>query len=260
MKQLQELITSVTFQRWANKKAVSGFFGWLANRALPHRILLRIIDAYATSFHVDLTEFEFDRDKVRTFNEFFARSLKPGIRTFQKPICSPADGFVSSFGPIVDNQLFQVKGKPYSMAELLDGEPTFQAKSFLSIYLSLGDYHRVHLPFDATLLSIQRIPGTLYSLGPETLEKIDKIYCRNERVVLEGVSKIGHFYLILVGAIVVGEISINKNAILNAEIKLGTEIGHFNMGSTVLLVLDSDLLANLPYTIKTHLKTGDALC
>lgn len=260
METLQRIITSVLFQRLVNKRAFSALFGWLANKELPKRYLLRLIDAFVHAFHTDLDEFEFDPNEVRTFNEFFARKLKPGIRTFHHPLCAPADGFLSAFGPVTNGQLFQVKGKPYLLTELVQEKSPLQAKSFLSIYLSLGDYHRVHLPFDATLTAIKRIPGTLYSLSPNTLDKVDRVYCKNERVVLEGVSAFGPFYLILVGAIVVGAISIDKNAILNTEIKRGTEIGHFEMGSTVLLLLDSDVLANLNHTLNTHLKTGDALC
>jgi phosphatidylserine decarboxylase len=260
METLQRIITSVLFQRLVNKRMFSAFFGWVANRKLPHRFLLRLLDGFSKTFHTDIAEFEFDRSTVRTFNEFFARELKPGARTLHGPICSPADGFISSFGPVADYQLFQVKGKPYPLNDLIGEQSNTSATSFLSIYLSLGDYHRVHMPFDATLLSIKRIPGTLYSLSPNTLEKIDRVYCRNERVVMKGVSAFGNFYLILVGAIVVGKIVLNKNAILNAEIKQGTEIGHFKMGSSVLLVVDSDILANLPDTIQTHLKMGDALC
>lgn len=260
METLQRIITSVLFQRLVNKRAFSALFGWLANKALPKRYLLRLIDTFAHAFHTDLDEFEFDPNTVRTFNDFFARTLKPGVRTFQHPLCAPADGYLTGFGSVTNNQLFQVKGKPYSLTELVQEESPVQTRSFLSIYLSLGDYHRVHLPFDATLTAIKRIPGTLYSLSPNTLQKIDRVYCRNERVVFKGVSAFGSFYLILVGAIVVGAISIDKNAILNTEIKRGTEIGHFELGSTVLLVLDSDVLANLNDTLNTHLKTGDALC
>jgi phosphatidylserine decarboxylase len=260
MEHLQKLITNVTFQRWANKRAVSAFFGWLANRRLPQGWLIRLIDAFVRAFETDLSEYEYHPGSVRTFNDFFARKLRPGARSFQGTICSPADGYVSSFGPVVNGQLFQVKGKPYGLDDLLGLKAPFKVASYLSIYLSLGDYHRVHLPFDATLLSIRHIPGTLYSLSPGTLEKIDRVYCRNERVVLEGLSPLGHFYLIFVGAIVVGKIELNKKCILNAEIKQGTEIGHFRMGSSVLLLLDSNELAERPFTLNTHLKSGDALC
>ncbi len=260
MELLQKLITSVTFQRWANKRAVSAIFGWLANQRLPHRWLIQLIDAFARSFQTDLSEYDYHPDRVRTFNDFFARSLKPGARTFSGPICSPADGFVSSFGSVVDDRMVQVKGKTYSLSDLLQVKAPVRARSFLSIYLTLGDYHRVHLPFDATLLSIRRIPGTLYSLSRGTLDKIDRVYCRNERVVLEGTSPLGQFYLILVGAIVVGQIDINKNCILNAEIRQGTEIGHFKMGSSVLLILESEVLTKLPHTLETHVKSGDSLC
>jgi len=234
-------------------------FGWVANWRLPHRLLVRLIDRFAEAFHTDLSEYEFDRNSVRTFNEFFSRRLKPGFRRFEGAVCSPADGFVSSSGPIQDNQLLQVKGKTYMLDELVQSKTSVSYGSFLSLYLSLADYHRVHLPFDATLLSIRRIPGALYSLSPNTLEKIDRLYCRNERVVVEGICEFGRFYLILVGAIVVGKIEMNPECLLSTPLKQGLEVGCFKMGSSVLLLLESDTLSKLPNTIK-HLKTGDALC
>jgi len=258
METLQRIITSVTFQRLVNKKAFSAVVGWLAEMKLPHRFLVRTIKSFSNSFHTDLSEFDFNPDSVLTFNEFFARKLKLGARTFEGSACSPADGFVNSFGSMQNNQLFQVKGKSYLLNELIMDEPSIQYGSFLTIYLSLGDYHRVHLPFDATLLSIKKIPGTLYSLNQKTLEKINKVYCRNERVILEGNSAVGRFYLILVGAIVVGKIELNPACILNTTLKQGTEVGCFKMGSTVLLILESDLKTNT--ILDKHLKAGDTLC
>jgi len=259
MQRLQKIITSVPFQRCINKKALSACFGWLANRQLPRNLLLWLIDAFVHSFSIDLSEFEFERDAVRTFNEFFTRKLKPGARVLNGSIGAPADGFVSSFGLVRNHQLFQIKGKPYLLKDLLKDQPSFQNGSFLSIYLSLADYHRVHLPFDATITSIRKIPGTLYSLSAKTLEKIDRVYCRNERVVLEGVCAFGRFYLLLVGAIVVGKIELNPDCVLNVPLKQGTEIGHFKLGSTVVLILESDQLSQLPDCIE-HLKMGDSLC
>ena len=258
MKTLQRTITSVTFQRLINKKAFSAFLGWIANRKLPHCCLLRLIHAFVKSFQIDLAEYDFDPDSVQTFNDFFVRKLKPGARAIEGPVCSPADGFVSSFGTLQANQLIQVKGKRYRLNELVQNQPSIQKGSFLCIYLSLGDYHRVHLPFDATLLSIKKIPGTLYSLSPRSLETFDNVYCRNERIVLEGVSPLGSFYLILIGAIVVGKIKLNPSCTLHTPLLKGTEIGCFKMGSSVLLLLDSDI----PFktSLERHLKMGNALC
>lgn len=133
MERLQKLITSVTFQRWANKKAVSAFFGWLANIRLPKPWLHRLIHAFVHSFHIDLSEYDYLPDRVRTFNEFFARKLKSGVRVFSGSLCSPADGFIASFGPVLANQMFQVKGKPYSLNELLQEKQPLQMQSYLNL-------------------------------------------------------------------------------------------------------------------------------
>lgn len=241
-----------------NKKAFSALFGRIAERRLPHRFLERIIHSFTDSFHIDLTEYEYDSKTVSTFNEFFTRKLKPGARIFSGTVCSPADGFVSSIGAMQHMQLLQIKGKSYLLNELIQGQPSFLEGTYLGIYLSLGDYHRVHLPFDATIGSIKRIPGTLYSLSKKTLDEVDKVYCRNERVVLEGLSALGRFYLIMVGAIVVGKIELNPACQLNTPLRQGMELGYFKMGSSVLLILESDIRMNI--SLDKHLKTGESLC
>jgi len=269
MKKLQTLITSLAFQRLTNKKAVSAVFGWLADRKLPVAVLQRLIHAFIKSFKLNPAGYVIQLQDYKTFNQFFTRQLKPEFLQFSGKIASFAEGYISCHGKINKDELLQVKGSYFSMQDLLDSQQEYNYSSFLTVYLSLSDYHRVHFPFDATIQTVMKIPGTFYSLGKETLEKIDKVYCRNERVVIQGIWQGGKFTMILVGAIVVGRIRLNffTDSLKNRElyhiglkVKQGDEVGYFEMGSTVILMLNSDELADLNRQENERIKIGEMIC
>lgn len=268
MAAIHKSINSTTLQKIVNQKRLSAFFGRLSSGRLPRRVLRRAINAYIRAYKIDMSQFDIDLNQIRSFNEFFTRPLRPGSRTFQGKIAAFSDGFISAFGEIKNNQLFQVKGSNYSLNDLLQENKNFPSGSFATIYLSPADYHRVHLPFDAQITAIRHIPGKLYSVNKKTVNRIQNLYCRNERVILSGTSAFGEFHLILVGAIVVGKIVLsfipkaypaNSSLKVNYSLKQGDELGYFELGSTVILVMDSNHLANLAYHPHQKIKLGNLL-
>lgn len=265
---IQRSLTSTTFQRMVNQKKLSAFMGWLSSKNMPPAVLKSVIRQFIKTYRIDMSQYEFNFNTVRTFNEFFIRKLKPGKRIFEGKICSGADGFVSAFGPIVNNQLFQVKGKHFPLKEVLGQKESFEKGSFVTIYLSPADYHRVHMPLDGTITGIKKIPGKLFSVNKKTVEKINNLYCRNERVVVQGNSEFGRFYLVMVGAIVVGKIKLsfvgqnlkfNENYKVNIPLKQGDELGYFELGSTILLIMESNLLENIDYLPHQKISMGNKL-
>jgi phosphatidylserine decarboxylase len=269
MNLIQRSVTSTKFQKLVNQKKLSAGFGRLSNSNMPKFILKKVIKKYVKAYKIDLSEYEIDVNRPTTFNSFFIRKLKDGQRTFEGLISSAAEGYVAAYGAIKQNQLFQIKGKEYDLEEILAKKENFPNGSFITIYLSPADYHRVHAPFDCTITQIEAIPGKLYSVNRKTIEKIDKIYCKNERVILKGSSEFGNFYLVLVGAIVVGKIKLaitdkplkfNMVHDVNIEVKRGQEMGHFELGSTILLIMDNDMLANLPFEEHQRIILGEKIC
>lgn len=268
MSAIHRSINSTTLQKIVNQKRLSAFFGRLSSGRVPRRVLRRAINAYIRAYKIDMSQFDIDLNQVKSFNQFFTRPLKHGARSFQGKISAFSDGFISAFGEIKDNQLFQVKGSNYLLSDLLQEKNTFQSGSFATIYLSPADYHRVHLPFDAKINTIRHIPGKLYSVNKKTVNRIQNLYCRNERVILSGTSAYGEFHLIFVGAIVVGKIvlsfipepfSVNASLNVNYEMNQGAELGYFELGSTVILVMDSNHLAQLPFQPHQKIKLGNPL-
>ncbi len=212
---------------------------------------------FVKKYGVNLAEAE--REKIEDYchiNDFFTRSLKSSARVVESAeIVSPVDGVVSQAGGIRSSQILQAKGHHYSVQQLLADKSSIQFENgqFATIYLSPKDYHRIHMPFDGKLKSMTYIPGDLFSVNQKTAESVDGLFARNERLVCYFETAFGEVAFILVGAIMVGSMevvwqgkitppytkSIKEYEYSDKSIKLvkGEEMGRFNMGSTVILLL-----------------------
>ncbi|WP_018691550.1 archaetidylserine decarboxylase [Algicola sagamiensis] len=232
-----------------------------------------VIKAFIKAYGINMEEAKYSQaSHYQTFNEFFTRQLKDGVRPIdmtQNHIVHPVDGTVSQLGDIVDEQLIQAKGHEFSLVELLGGSEEraqdFQAGKFATIYLAPKDYHRIHMPLDGTLREMVYIPGDLFSVNPLTAENVPNLFARNERVVAIFDSEIGPFAMVLVGATIVASIetvwagtvtpptgpqicdwSYPTEGDKAIHLKKGEEMGRFKLGSTVILCFPSETLAFLP--------------
>lgn len=192
-----------------------------------------------------------------TFNDFFTRALKVGVRPLAKArlIC-PVDGAISQLGVIVRDQLFQAKGHHYSTTALLGGDASLAARfengHFATLYLSPRDYHRIHMPCAGRLMRMIHVPGDLFSVNPTTAAGVPGLFARNERVVCVFDSSDGPFVLVLVGATIVGSMATTWHGVVNPprpgalrewsypdrgiRLAQGEEMGRFLLGSTVVLL------------------------
>jgi len=264
---IYRFVTSGFFLRTGMARGLTNLVGWVADRRLPSWMLHRLIRKYIAKNGVDMTDFASDLHLYPTFNRFFTRPLLPGRRVQGEGITAPAGGVVTAAGAFSEHQLFHVKGSDYPQEELLR-KPGFATGSFATIYLSPADYHRVHAPFNCTITAIRHLHGGVRTVNPDFLEKEPLLYCRNERVVLEGNAAHGKFYMVLVGALVVARIRIGivegfgkgyVNESLSITLAKGDEIGMFEMGSTVVLVLESDALKPAAAFTGKHLKLGTSM-
>ena len=202
---------------------------------------------------------ETDLATYPSFNAFFTRLLKEGVRPIaDNDIVSPVDGVVSQVGPIVSGQIVQAKGQDYSVLSLLGGDDALTAEfvggQFATIYLSPKDYHRIHMPVTGKLRKMRYVPGDLFSVSPRTARTVPDLFARNERVVVTFDTELGPMVMVLVGAIFVGSMAtvwsgqitpgygkaVRQWTYDDAEamtIEKGQEMGRFNMGSTVVLLL-----------------------
>jgi len=198
-----------------------------------------------------------------SFNAFFTRQLREGIRPIASgsDVVSPVDGAISQLGPIKDGQIIQAKGRRYSVLELLAGDQKlaqqFEDGQFATIYLSPRDYHRIHMPLTGKLKSMTYIPGKLFSVSPRTARAVPNLFARNERVVTVFETDMGPMILVLVGAIFVGSMETVWQGQITPEygknikqwdykdkpeviLQKGEEMGRFNMGSTVVMLVPKD--------------------
>ncbi|MDD3517302.1 MAG: archaetidylserine decarboxylase [Chromatiales bacterium] len=248
---------------------------------LPHHAISRIVHrlarldtrlkdpllrAFIRHFGVDMSEAEQeDPAAYPSFNAFFTRTLKPGMRPIaDEPdaVACPADGRVSQAGRIENGRIFQAKGHDYSVVELLGGDAAraapFMGGRFATIYLSPRDYHRVHMPLAGRLREMVHVPGRLFSVAPHTVRNVPRLFARNERVAAIFDSEAGPMAVVLVGAINVAsietvwcgevtpptrhEVDVSLYQTGDVALARGAEMGRFNLGSTVILLFgDGDV-------------------
>ena len=226
---------------------------------------------FVSTYKVNLKEAKLqDINEYKHFNDFFTRALKANSRPISdSKVVSPVDGVVSQLGSIEESLIVQAKGKKFSVEALLANQSKKNLyTSFATIYLSPKDYHRIHMPLDGSLKSMKYIPGKLFSVNQNTVNNIDQVFARNERLVCYFDTEFGEIALVMVGAIFVGSMetswegqitppytkSIKKYDYDSRQIELskGEELGRFNMGSTVILVLPKE-------SPKLNLETGQVL-
>jgi len=223
----------------------------------------RLIRWFVERYPVKLNEaLEPNLQNYADFNAFFTRALKPGVRPLtpgDRMACCPVDGVISQIGKVDADTLLQAKGRNFSLTTLLGGDPAraqpFQNGGFATLYLSPGDYHRIHMPLTGRLQEMVHIPGKLFSVSPLTTRVVSELFARNERVVTLFETPAGPLALVLVGAINVASIeTVWAGAITpplatsichwsypasgDGAVRLdkGAEMGRFNMGSTVIVL------------------------
>ena len=236
---LSALVRAATRWRWRPWK------NWL---------IQRVVRSYA----VDLSEAENpDPTQYAHFDAFFTRALRPGARPLDgdpRSLLCPADGRISQSGAIRDGRIVQAKGRDYSVAELLgDGAAAqrYAQGSFVNVYLSPRDYHRVHMPCAGRLVETQHIPGRLFSVAPAAVAGVDRLFARNERLVCHFDGVHGPFVVVMVGALLVSGISTvwagtvvppyahapQRARHAGPQLAAGAEMARFHMGSTVIVLL-----------------------
>jgi phosphatidylserine decarboxylase len=242
--------------------AVSRLAGRLADMDSSPAVKNRVIRWFIGRYGVNMDEaLESEPEAYPSFNAFFTRALKPGIRPVDdRPsvMVSPVDGAISQLGTVTDDRVFQAKGQSFSLTELLGGDPEkareFENGEFATIYLSPKDYHRIHMPLAGRLREMTYVPGKLFSVNPTTAEQVPNLFARNERVSCVFDTDAGPMALVLVGAMIVGSmettwagvvapdsqgVSTTGYGHLQNPIRFdkGDEMGRFRLGSTVVMVM-----------------------
>ena len=202
------------------KRALTVLAGKLAG-AQAGSVTTSVIRWFVGRYDVNMAEAANpDIASYASFNEFFTRPLRDGVRPSAAAdfIC-PVDGAISQFGAIERDQIFQAKGHSYSTTALVGGDRELAARfengSFATLYLSPRDYHRIHMPCAGRLMRMIHVPGALFSVNPVTARGVPGLFARNERVVCAFDSPHGPFVLVLVGATIVGSMATVWHGVVN---------------------------------------------
>jgi len=249
----------------ASSPLLSRATGRFSDLRLPAAVLAPAIRAYARAVGADLSEAELPPEAYPSFNAFFTRRLREGVRPIadgEGVVASPSDSRLSALGATPpDGRLEQVKGSSYSIEALLgsaeDATP-FRRGVHATLYLSPAMYHRVHSPVDGRVRAWRYVPGRLFPVNAVGVRSVPGLFTRNERVALFLESEAhGPVAIVLVGAANVGRMSLSfadlvtnlgraTGRVVPAEpvtVRRGDEVGVFNLGSTVVLLVADPGLA-----------------
>ena len=231
----------ITGQYCLPKHALSRLVGKLA-AAEAGSVTTRLIQLFINHFGIDMSEAEHENPAhYPTFNAFFTRKLKEGLRPVvseQNAVALPVDGCVSQLGDIKHGRIIQAKRHDFSARELLGGDKDlseqFQNGKFATIYLSPRDYHRIHMPCAGTLRRMVYLPGDLYSVNPLTAENVPGLFARNERLVCLFDTPGGPMAVVLVGATIVGGMATVWHGVVNAQRSGQIQMWEYDSGQVEL--------------------------
>lgn len=261
---------------------------FLVTNRLPRRFATKLVGRIARIEHpmiarpslalwkffagVDLSDARTKRFK--SLRDGFVRPLRDGARPFDSDpdtIASPCDALVGAHGRIADDRLYQVKDFPYRLGDLIpDPElvERFRDGSFLTLRLTAGMYHRFHAPADIVVEGVTYLSGDCWNVNPIALKRVERLFCRNERAVIEARTLISGRPLLIVpvAAILVASIRLHcldtvktlrehgsGRTACSARIGKGEEMGWFEHGSTIILFLPKGM------TLAETLAEGQAI-
>lgn len=237
----------------------------------------------------DLDLSEARKTHFDSLHDCFIRELKPGLRPIDaRPgvLTSPSDGIVGALGRInslsdgTDSQLFQAKGFPYRLLDLVGDNPRgraleqqLQGGSFVTLRLTSSMYHRFHAPCDATLEHVTYISGDTWNVNPIALKRVERLFCRNERAVLQLRQPDGGLLVLVpVAAILVASMRLHAIDVplnlryrgpnqlpCSAHYQQGDEMGWFEHGSTILVLTPPGHEPAPGLVDGLHLRMGQAL-
>jgi phosphatidylserine decarboxylase len=270
------------FVRLAAMPSISNAMARLADARLRPSILRRLIRGYIRVYRVDMSEVAEPLESFPTFNHFFTRRLRAGARKVAREpgvVVAPADSRVSALGSLPrEGRLDHIKGRSYEIEALLGSKEdaaAFAAGVHATLYLSPSMYHRVHSPVDGHVVAWRYIPGRLYPVNALAVRHVPGLFAVNERVVVAIETRDhGRVAVVLVGAANVGRISLAFTSLMThtggaaayetpappIPISRGDELGAFNLGSTVVLLIADPRLVAAPGVVRGDLvRMGEPL-
>jgi phosphatidylserine decarboxylase len=260
------------------RRAATHFMRWFSRIEMPPLPWLSIAVWKAFSADLDLTEARATR--FRSLNDCFTRELRPGARPVDpapEALVSPCDGIVGAHGRVVEGTVYQAKGFPYTLDDLLmDDELVRRHRDgiYVTLRLTGGMYHRFHAPCDGSLRQVTYISGDTWNVHPIALRRIERLFCKNERAVLplEGTPDGVAVTLVPVAAVLVASMRLNciepvldlsypgpNHISCAATFAKGDELGRFEQGSTIIVFAAGRVALARGLEVGTRVRMGQRL-
>lgn len=252
----------------------SRIWGRIARLRHPRFLVKRIIKLYQRSYNINMDEYEGEVEDYRSLSDFFVRRLNPGKRPLvpqENAVVSPADGILTDVETIFIDQATQVKGKTYRISQLLHETIDFSRGWHVAvIYLAPYNYHRYHFPISGNIKRYFHSGGRLFPVNQLGVNRVNRLFVRNERIITEMVNRQMSCYMAAIGACFVGGIKMefipgsnrkkrDQWVSINQEIRQLEEMGRFDMGSTIVLVIPKSMAEPLQNIMGEPIKVGDPI-
>ena len=264
------------------RNTLTRFIGWFSQIENP---VVAFISIQIWKFFSALDLSEAKNQSFKSMHACFTRELKPNARPINPDLnylVSPCDGLIGAFGEVINGQIFQAKGFPYLIEDLIPNKSlakSYEGCEYVTLRLTSSMYHRFHAPSAMRIKKVTYISGDTWNVNPIALKRVERLFCKNERAVIE--CEIDHpnkgmenstLTLVPVAAILVASIRLHcigpllhlqyqgPNEIdCNAEVKRGEELGWFQHGSTIIVFAPKNyrLLSNL--NLGDGIRMGEAL-
>jgi phosphatidylserine decarboxylase len=259
------------------RRLLTRFVGWFSKIEQP---LVRDASIGIWRLFSDLDLSEAKQSRFNSMHECFIRELKDGARPIDGDpavLVSPCDAIVGACGEIRGNELIQAKGFPYTLQELLcdpDLAEVYRNGRYVTLRLTSSMYHRFHAPHDCCVERLTYVSGDTWNVNPIALKRVDKLFCKNERAVLETrLSATGHrITLVPVAAILVASIRLrfldtvthvrdcgSAPVVCNASFGKGDEMGWFEHGSTIIVFAPDGFSLAKGISEGTQIRMGEVL-
>ena len=252
----------------------SRIWGRIVRLRHPGFLVKKIIKRYQRAYNISMDEYEGEVEDYRSLADFFARRLDPVKRPLvrqENTVASPADGILTDMETIFNDQATQVKGKTYKISQLLHETIDFSLGWHVAvIYLAPSNYHRYHYPISGNIKRYFHSSGRLFPVNRVGVNRVNRLFVRNERIITEMVNREMSCYMAAIGACFVGSIKMefisgskrkkrNKWVPVNREVQQLEEMGRFDMGSTIVLVIPKSMAEPLDNVIGQPVKVGQPI-
>jgi phosphatidylserine decarboxylase len=235
------------------RRLATQFIGWFSRIQQP---LVRDISIAIWRLFSDLDLSEAKKAEFASLHDCFVRELKDDARPIDRAadiVVSPCDAIVGACGAIAGTELYQAKGFPYALQDLLCDPDLVEAHRngrYVTMRLTASMYHRFHAPHDGRLGRAIYVSGDTWNVNPIALKRVERLFCKNERAVLPLTLDAGGqaVTLVAVAAILVAGIrlrcvegplrrdGVGRSVIAcNSEFRKGDELGWFEHGSTIIV-------------------------